>query len=87
MTVRRVGGGRCQSFQFIPLSLLKHETVLMPDGYQEWIPIVIDHPVASAVVLNLDDDGLELADFIVHEKRPEQGIILAAFALVANEDR
>ena len=56
-------------------------------GYQEWITIVIGHPVASAVVLNLDDDALKLTDFVVHQKRPEQGIILSEFALVANEDR
>jgi hypothetical protein len=30
--------------------------------YQEWIPIVVGHPVASAVVLNLDD-ALRLAVF------------------------
>ena len=59
----------------------------MLDGYQEWISIVISHPVASTIMLNLDDDGFELTDFVVHEKRPEQGIILAAFALVTYEYR
>ena len=59
----------------------------MLDGYQEWISVVIGHPVASTIVLNLDDDGFELTDFVVHEKRPEEGIILSAFPFVANENR
>ena len=59
----------------------------MLDGYQEWIRLLIHHSVTLAVVLNLDDDGLELANFVVHEQRPQQGIILSGFALVADEDR
>ena len=75
------------SFSIYPVALLEDETVFMLDGYQERIRLLIVNLVASAVVLNLDDDGLELANFVVHEKRPEQGIILSGFALVADEDR
>ena len=72
----------------LPLSnLLKNKTIFMLDGNQERVPIVICHTVAFAVMLNLNDDCLQLADFVIYKKRPEEGIILAAFALVANEDR
>jgi len=59
----------------------------MLDGNHVRIRLLVCHPVASAVVLYLDDDGLELTDFFVHEQRSEEGIILSEFALVANEDR
>jgi len=70
-----------------PLSLLEDETVFMLDGYQEGITAFIVNLVASTVVLNLNDDGLELANFVVHEQRPEQGIVLSEFTLVTDEDR
>ena len=71
---------------FRPLFLLKNETVFMLDRYQEGIRLLISRPVALTVVLNLDDDGLELANFVVHEQRPEQGIVLSEFTLVTDED-
>jgi hypothetical protein len=43
----------------------------MFDGHQEGIPAFIVNLVTSAVVLDLDDNGPELAYLGVHEKRPE----------------
>ena len=59
----------------------------MLDWYQERIPVIIFHLVASAVMLNFYDDGLQFPDFVVHEKRSEKSVIVTAFPLVTNKYR
>ena len=43
----------------------------MLDRDQEGVSAVIGRFIASAVVLNLDDDSLELTDFVIHKEAPE----------------
>jgi hypothetical protein len=45
---------------------LKKDAVFVPDGNQERV-VGITRAVASAIVLNLDDDTLEPADSFVPE--------------------
>ena len=57
----------------------------MLDGNKERIRLLVCHPVAPAMVLNLDDDSPELAYFFVYKQCPEQGIVLPGFTFVSNE--
>ena len=51
--------------------LLKNQTIFMLYGYEEWILRAIIFQVATAIMLNLDNNGLELANALIHEKCPK----------------
>ena len=58
----------------------------MLDRNQEGVLCWIAFRVASAVMLDLDDESLKLANVGVEKERPEERVVFAVFSLVADED-
>ena len=58
----------------------------MLDGNEERVSRTIVFRVASAVVLDFDDDCLQLAYIGVKKERPKERVIPAVLSLVADED-